>query len=177
MKKLGNGDIMDGFSKMNQLPYFDAAKNVKHPVSCIDCHDPQTMGLRVTRPAFIEGIKLAKKNEGIAEYDLNKHATPQQMRVFVCAQCHVEYYFKGPEKRLTFPWAQGLKADNILAHYEDNGHKDWIHKITGAAVLKAQHPEFELYSQGIHARSGVSCVDCHMPYKRLKFKSFVSNMS
>jgi len=33
-------------------------------------------------------------------------------------------------------------------------------------VLKAQHPEFETWSQGIHARSGVACADCHMPYKR-----------
>ncbi|HUH13685.1 MAG TPA: ammonia-forming cytochrome c nitrite reductase subunit c552, partial [Longimicrobiales bacterium] len=35
-----------------------------------------------------------------------------------------------------------------------------------APVLKAQHPEFEMWSQGIHARSGVACPDCHMPYKR-----------
>ena len=33
-------------------------------------------------------------------------------------------------------------------------------------MLKAQHPEFEMYNQGIHARSGVACADCHMPYKR-----------
>jgi nitrite reductase (cytochrome c-552) len=33
-------------------------------------------------------------------------------------------------------------------------------------VLKAQHPEFELYNQGVHARSGVACADCHMPYQR-----------
>src|SRR5437868_15202697 len=33
-------------------------------------------------------------------------------------------------------------------------------------LLKAQHPEFELWSQGIHARSGVACADCHMPYQR-----------
>jgi formate-dependent nitrite reductase cytochrome c552 subunit len=33
-------------------------------------------------------------------------------------------------------------------------------------VLKAQHPEFEMWSQGVHARSGVSCADCHMPYVR-----------
>jgi nitrite reductase (cytochrome c-552) len=33
-------------------------------------------------------------------------------------------------------------------------------------VLKAQHPEFEMYNQGIHARSGVACADCHMPYER-----------
>lgn len=37
---------------------------------------------------------------------------------------------------------------------------------TGAPALKAQHPEFEMWNQGIHARSGVACADCHMPYKR-----------
>ena len=49
-----------------------------------------------------------------------------------------------------------------------DGHRfyDWKHADTGAEILKAQHPEFELWSQGIHARSGVSCADCHMPYKR-----------
>ena len=28
-----------------------------HPVSCVDCHDPGTMKLRVTRPGFINGIQ------------------------------------------------------------------------------------------------------------------------
>src|SRR5690606_24081953 len=58
-------------------------------------------------------------------------------------------------------------ADSILAYYQDNGHRDWTHAISGADVLKAQHPEFELYSQGVHARSGVACADCHMPYMRV----------
>ena len=44
--------------------------------------------------------------------------------------------------------------------------KDWTHAETGFELLKAQHPEFEMWSQGIHARSGVACADCHMPYKR-----------
>jgi nitrite reductase (cytochrome c-552) len=89
------------------------------------------------------------------------------MRSHVCAQCHVEYYFKGPEKRLVYPWAQGIKIEEILAYYDDVQHKDWTHAETGAPVLKAQHPEFELWSQGIHARSGVACADCHMPYQRV----------
>jgi nitrite reductase (cytochrome c-552) len=88
------------------------------------------------------------------------------MRSYVCGQCHVEYYFKGPEKRLVYPWAKGLNVDDIMAYYEEVQHKDWVHKETGAPVLKAQHPEFELYNQGIHARSGVACADCHMAYKR-----------
>lgn len=167
MKKLGNGDIFAGFEKLNQMPYFDAAKHISHPVSCIDCHTPVSMKLRVTRPAFIEGIKLLKASQGIKEYDVNKMANHQEMRTFVCSQCHVEYYFKGFEKRLTFPWKNGLKADQIYSYYKEVEHKDWTHKITGAPVLKAQHPEFEMYSQGIHARSGVSCTDCHMPYQRV----------
>jgi nitrite reductase (cytochrome c-552) len=88
------------------------------------------------------------------------------MRTFVCGQCHVEYYFKGDQKRLTYPWERGLRVDSIFASYEANGHKDWIHTRSGAPVLKAQHPEFETYNQGIHARSGVACADCHMPYQR-----------
>jgi nitrite reductase (cytochrome c-552) len=167
MKKLGGGDIFKGFEMLNQMPYFDAAKHVSHPVSCIDCHTPGTMKLRVTRPAFIEGIANLKAAQGIAKYDVNKRATHQEMRTFVCAQCHVEYYFKGQEKRLTFPWHKGLRIDQIYSYYEDVQHKDWVHKLSGAPVLKAQHPEFEMFMQGIHARSGVSCTDCHMPYKRI----------
>ena len=165
-KKLGNGDIVKGFEAMNQLPYMEARKLVEHPVACIDCHDSQTMQLRVTRPAFMEGIRAVKALQGIQNYDVNTLATRQEMRTYVCGQCHVEYYFKGKEKRLTYPWTQGLKIENILAYYEENPHQDWVHADTGAPVLKAQHPEFELYNQGIHARSGVSCSDCHMPYKR-----------
>jgi nitrite reductase (cytochrome c-552) len=88
------------------------------------------------------------------------------MRSLVCAQCHVEYYFKGDVKLLTYPWHKGLRAEQIEAYYDEVGWKDWNHADTGAPVLKAQHPEFELWSQGIHARSGVACADCHMPYVR-----------
>jgi nitrite reductase (cytochrome c-552) len=165
-KKLGGGDLIKGFEVMNQMPYSEARTKVTHPVACIDCHDSNTMQLRVTRPGFMEGIAAYKASQGVANYDVNKMATRQEMRSFVCGQCHVEYYFKGPEKRLVYPWAKGLKVDDIMAYYEENGHKDWTHAETGAPVLKAQHPEFELYNQGIHARSGVACADCHMPYKR-----------
>jgi nitrite reductase (cytochrome c-552) len=79
----------------------------------------------------------------------------------------VEYYFKGPEKRLVYPWAKGIKVEQIMAYYDEVGQKDWVHAESGAPVLKAQHPEFEMWNQGIHARSGVACADCHMPYTRV----------
>ena len=167
MKKLGNGDLVKGFEILNQMPYSEAKQNFAHPVSCIDCHDPATLQLRVTRPAFLEGIRAYKASQGVPSYDANASATRQEMRAYVCGQCHVEYYFKGAEKRLTFPWSKGLGADQILAFYDEAGFRDWTHQLTGAAALKAQHPEFEMWNQGIHARSGVACADCHMPYMRV----------
>jgi nitrite reductase (cytochrome c-552) len=165
--KLGNGDLTAGFAAMNRMPYGEAKEHVSHPISCIDCHTPETMQLRVTRPGFIEGIRALKASQGVPDYDVNTMATRQEMRTFVCGQCHVEYYFRGPEKRLTYPWSRGLLVDSMLAYYDSVGHSDWVHAASGAPVLKAQHPEFEMFSQGIHARSGVTCADCHMPYERM----------
>ncbi len=158
-----------------------------HPVSCVDCHDPDTMALRVTRPGFMNGIRaLAASNEPTPHlpsierwrkgdrkepYDPNKDATRQEMRSFACGQCHVEYYC-GPKETLFFPWNNGLKVELIEKTYDNHkfphGHRfyDFTHAETGAEVLKAQHPEFEMWSQGVHARSGVACADCHMPYVR-----------
>ena len=174
--------IQKGFDVVCAMSYKDAAKNVSHPVSCVDCHNVNTMQLEVNRPGFINGIReLAKssaptphlpsierwrKDGKKGDYDVNKMASRQEMRSFVCGQCHVEYYFKGPEKNLTYPWHNGLKMEQIEKYYDDVAWKDFEHKKSGAKVLKAQHPEFETWSQGIHARSGVSCADCHMPYKR-----------
>ena len=165
-KKAGGGDLIKGFEKMNQMPFSEARKHVTHPVACIDCHAPDTLQLRITRPGFMEGIRTLKASQGVKEFDVNKMATRQEMRTYVCAQCHVEYYFKGTEKRLVYPWANGIKAEEMLAYYDKEKFTDWSHAETGAPALKVQHPEFELWSQGIHARSGVACADCHMPYKR-----------
>ena len=166
-KQAGGGDLMKGFEVFNHMPYQEARQKVEHPIACIDCHEPQTMQLRVTRPGFLEGIRALKASQGIENYDPNTMATRQEMRTYVCGQCHVEYYFKGPEKRLTYPWAKGINIDQIADYYDEIGFADWTHAETGTAQLKAQHPEFEMYNQGIHARSGVACADCHMPYTRV----------
>jgi nitrite reductase (cytochrome c-552) len=166
-RKLGNQDLTAGFERLNPMPYAEARQHVTHAVACIDCHDPLSMQLRITRPGFLEGIAALKASQGIPDYDPNRMATRQEMRSFVCGQCHVEYYFRGEEKRLVYPWARGLSVDSIIAYYDSVGHRDWRHAETGAPVLKAQHPEFEMYNQGTHARSGVACADCHMPYQRV----------
>ena len=165
-RKLGGGDTMKGFEAMCRMPFREARKLVDHPLTCLDCHDPKTMALRVTRPGFLVGIKAYKKSQGVENYDPNTMATRQEMRSFVCGQCHVEYYFTPDNKLVTYPWSKGLKVDDIAAYYDEIQFADWKHAETGAPVLKAQHPEFEMWSQGIHARAGVACADCHMPYKR-----------
>jgi len=183
----GKAQLMSGFEKVCAMAYSNATRLVEHPVACVDCHDPNSMQLRVTRPGFLNGIaRLAESADPVPHlpsvekwrtggrkeaYDPNQLATRQEMRSFVCGQCHVEYYC-GPKTTLFFPWNNGLKVEAIEAYYDSyrfkDGHRffDWKHADTGTDVLKAQHPEFELWSQGIHARSGVSCADCHMPYKR-----------
>jgi nitrite reductase (cytochrome c-552) len=110
--------------------------------------------------------KHYNKGDRKDDYDVNALATRQELRSFVCGQCHVEYYFKGDKKTVTYPWHKGLKVEEIESYYDEQNFKDYIHGETGAAVLKAQHPEFEMWNQGVHARSGVSCADCHMPYQR-----------
>jgi len=171
----------------DEAPEGHFAMSEVHPVSCIDCHDPQTMGLRITRPGFMLGIadlaasdapvphlpSIEQWRRGDREepYDPNALATRQEMRSFTCGQCHVEYYCAG-KNTLTFPWGNGLKVEDLERFWDESEFPDgtpfhdYEHGETGGLVYKAQHPEFELWSQGIHARSGVSCADCHMPYER-----------
>jgi nitrite reductase (cytochrome c-552) len=165
-RKMGGGDVTKGFEKVCAMPFAEARKLVEHPVTCVDCHDPQTMALRVTRPGFLNGIRAWKKSQGIENYDPNTMASRQEMRSYVCGQCHVEYYFAGEGKLVTYPWHKGLRVEEIEAYYDEIGYSDWKHAETGAGVLKAQHPEFEMWNQGVHARAGVACADCHMPYLR-----------
>jgi len=191
-RSLGDGDAMKGFAKTNEMSYSELNQMLHdqghgHAVSCVDCHDPKSMQLRVTRPGFINGIQALASGDAptphipsierwrdgsrSAPYDPNSDASRQEMRSFVCGQCHVEYYC-GSGFTLTFPWENGLTVENVEKFWDEietpKGGRfyDYKHKETGAEILKAQHPEFELWSQGIHARSGVSCSDCHMPYMR-----------
>lgn len=136
----------------------DLGAEIINPIGCQDCHDPKTMDLRITRPALIEAFERQGKDI--------KSFTHNEMRSLVCAQCHVEYYFKGKEEKyLTFPWDNGFSADEMEKYYDESNFTDWTHALSKTPMLKAQHPDYELYMTGIHAKRGVSCTDCHMPYK------------
>lgn len=131
---------------------------IANAIGCQDCHDPATMNLRISRPALAEAMKRQGKDIELA--------THQEMRSLVCAQCHVEYYFAPePAKYLTFPWDKGFSAEAMEAYYDAIDFSDWTHGISKAPMLKAQHPDYELFMTGVHAERGVSCADCHMPYR------------
>lgn len=130
---------------------------IVNPIGCSDCHDSETMDLHISRPALIEAFARQGK-------DINQ-ATPQEMRSLVCAQCHVEYYFKGDGKYLTFPWDKGMTMEDMEKYYDETDYADYTHKLSRTPILKAQHPDYEISMMGIHGQRGVSCADCHMPYK------------
>lgn len=139
-------------------------------ISCANCHDPETMNLRVINPAFIE----AMQRKGI---DVTK-ASREDMRSYVCGQCHAEYYFEPNTFRVVFPWDKGMKAGDMYDYYADipNGFtQDWQHPDSKAAMLKTQHPDFETWSTGTHGKAGVACADCHMPYMRQDGQKYSSH--
>lgn len=194
-------------------------------LTCADCHNPKDMSLRLTRQAAINSLIMrgyeADKEQGVK-------ATREEMRTLVCAQCHVEYYFKptgqkvkvmgesiakdatktwwnGKQKtydefdswrdgnkptqievdgiELIYPWSYWKKGTPFRIEMFDDHYeavrsvfdKDWPHKATKAPMLKIQHPEYELYSGGVHAANGVSCADCHMPYIRKGSKKMTNH--
>jgi len=140
-------------------PFNDLKDQIKHPISCANCHDQKTMALTITSVPLLDALKT----RGIDPANFSR----QEMRTMVCAQCHVEYYFKPDNKKVTFPWNYGLKMDDAEKLYTEISFKDWDHKESQAPMLKAQHPDYELFSTGVHAANGVACADCHMPYVKL----------
>ncbi len=147
-----------GTAAFYRAKWQDLGAEIQNPIGCQDCHDPKTMNLRITRPALVE----AYQRQGKSIFK----TTHQEMRSQVCAQCHVEYYFKGKtETYLTFPWDQGISVEEIESYYDANEHVDWTHALSKTPMLKAQHPDWELFQAGIHFQRGLACADCHMPYR------------
>lgn len=147
----------EGIENFYNNKWIKLGEEIINPIGCQDCHDPKSMNLRITRPALVEALeRQGKKMNEFTRHD---------MRSLVCAQCHVEYYFKKENKYLVFPWDKGYSADDMEAYYDSLQFSDWTHKLSRTPMLKAQHPDYELYKTGVHASRNVSCSDCHMPYK------------
>ncbi|WP_027137237.1 ammonia-forming cytochrome c nitrite reductase [Gaetbulibacter saemankumensis] len=152
-----------GIAEFYSGKWADKGAEIVNPIGCADCHNPETMKLQISRPALVEAFDSMGK-------DINQ-ATHNEMRTLVCAQCHVEYYFNSnlPGKEgtpyLVFPWKDGTTVEDMEAYYDNINFSDWTHKLSKTPMIKAQHPGYETFLTGVHADRGVSCADCHMPYK------------
>lgn len=163
----------------------DVVKDVNNPVGCIQCHDPHGTQPRVIRDALIQAIEkdpakniFAKNGKtdlkvvdfrGFRKIGVMEKTDSRMM----CAQCHVEYACGAGAQ-----WSDGkpvtytsdrtnhfpLKnAKELLAHYKALDFFDFKHAVTGARLVKLQHPEAETYAGSVHDRAGVQCHQCHMP--------------
>jgi len=160
-KSSNNPGLWDelGMAQFDKMLFSEIGQRIEEPIGCANCHEAGTMRLIVTNPALKEGLEAQGKDW--------ETFTRQEMRTVVCANCHVEYYFAGEGKYLTFPWADGTDVYSIIEYYDALGFKDWEYPETGTPMLKAQHPEYEFFTAGsTHYNAGVSCSDCHMPYVR-----------
>ena len=148
-----------GMAAYDAMKFSEMTPRINNPIGCANCHEAGSMRLIVTNPALAEGLEA----QGL---DWTKF-TRQEMRTVVCANCHVEYYFAGEGKYLTFPWANGTQIEDIEQYYTDVNFTDWTHPDSGAPLIKMQHPDYELFTAGsTHFSAGVACADCHMPYTR-----------
>ena len=148
-----------GPAEFFKTPFSELGQHIDDPIGCANCHEANTMRLIVTNPALEEALEAQGKDW--------RSFSRQEMRTVVCANCHVEYYFAGEGKFLTFPWSNGTGIEDISRYYADIAFSDWEHPQSGAAMIKMQHPEYEFFSaDSTHFKAGVSCADCHMPYTR-----------
>jgi len=148
-----------GLEGYDAMMFSEMKPNIQNSIGCANCHEAGTMRLIVTNPSLENALKEQGKDW--------KTFSRQEMRTVVCANCHVEYYMVGDKKVLNFPWKDGTRIDQILKYYNDLGFKDWEYPETGIPMLKAQHPEYEMFTaDSTHYKAGVACADCHMPYVR-----------
>jgi hypothetical protein len=66
----------------------------------------------------------------------------------------------GDNKLLTVPWADGTSVEGILQTEDGLNVADWTYPGTGTPILKARHPDYELYTAGsTHFKAGVACAE------------------
>lgn len=176
------------------------AKDTQNVMGCIHCHDPHGTQPRVVRDELINEIdkgakmfagkdgktdlKVISFRNGFRKIGIMKKADSRMM----CAQCHVEYacgtgtQFDDGKKvgfddqRTNHMPLKGPKE--LLEHYKKSQNFfDFKHAVTGARLVKLQHPEAETFAGSVHDKAGVTCADCHMPImKNKQGKSFKSHM-
>ena len=143
-----------------KIPFDEAMAMMEESVSCYTCHGNEAG----------EKGKLVVTHSYVTKA-LGANAEKIDPATLSCGQCHIEYYFTPADKETMMPYSsvEEMTPEAILAYYDNMvlpdgtvGFSDWPQESTGAKLLKAQHPEFETYLSGKHAKM-LNCADCHMP--------------
>ncbi len=195
-KFLGDKDPKARWDRTSNV--VDVAKDTNNPMGCIHCHDPHGAQPRIVRDELINeidrGSKIFAGKDGKTDLKVMDFRGFRKIGIMqkpdsrmMCAQCHVEYAcgtgFEfdtgkkiGYEDRRTNHMPL-LQVKQLLEHYKQINFYDFRHEVTGARLVKLQHPEAETYYGSVHDRAGVTCADCHMPImKNAQGKSFRSHM-
>ncbi|MDO6776552.1 ammonia-forming cytochrome c nitrite reductase subunit c552 [Shewanella sp. 3_MG-2023] len=172
-----------GEGKFSDNAWSTWGHEMSNTIGCADCHELGKEELRLSRPYTDRAMKTIGKD--FAKQDSTMQASQ------TCAQCHVEYYFDGTDsKKVKYPtdyWVPGVETDYKkfvnytgtdglylgfaaeaqLAYFDQRGFKDWTNAVSGAPMIKAQHPEFEnMLDRTEHAMDDhleFGCTTCHMP--------------
>lgn len=136
---------------------------IVNPIGCSDCHNTASEKFQNGEPELaLTRPHVKRAFDAIDKPFENQSRLDKQAAV--CGQCHVEYYFvKDKNNAVKFPWDEGTTVDEMEQYYDSIGFSDWTHNISKAPMLKAQHPEYETWREGIHGKNNITCVDCHMP--------------
>ena len=167
----------------------DLVREVNHAINCNFCHDPHNAKPRIVRDALIDALerkdmptvytdvaahktKIDVKDAGVAASRARSPTWKSPTQPHVRA-VHVEYVCNpgvdaktgakiGMDNRLTnhFPF---VNADQIEEYYDKIGYRDFKHNLTGALLVKMQHPDFETFMGSKHEKAGATCQSCHMP--------------
>ncbi len=189
MKYMGDKDPKAKFDRGSNV--VEVAKATNNAVGCIHCHDPHGTQPRVVRDALIDAIgkdpagnifakkgktdlKVVSFRDGFRKIGVMEKTDSRMM----CAQCHVEYNcnpgtqqsdgkpVKFDDRRTNlFPLKNSLQ---LFKYYQSIDFYDFKHAVTGARLIKFQHPEAETYAGSIHDKAGVQCHQCHMPQQKGK---------
>lgn len=160
-------DVARVIAEQGEAAYFHGkwargGPEIVNDLGCADCHNTSSADFAAGKPALtLSRPYAARAMEAIGKpFDKAGRFDQQSM---VCGQCHVEYYFDGKDKAVKFPWDKGTTVDQMEVYYDTIDFSDWTNPLSKTPLLKAQHPEYETWSAGIHGKNNVTCIDCHMP--------------
>ncbi|MCI6529987.1 MAG: ammonia-forming cytochrome c nitrite reductase subunit c552 [Mesosutterella sp.] len=183
------GDPKPGTTFSRTGSPIDVMRASNHALNCNFCHDPHNAKPRIVRDALIQAVtrtdfpsvynegrnwaKVDVKDAGVRGFVRKVGYLSKPDSKLMCAQCHVEYVCNpgldpktgkkvGFDSRLTnlFPF---VTTDTIEKFYDHVGYADFKHPLTGAKLIKMQHPDTETYNNSVHDKAGIGCAACHMP--------------